>query len=143
MACLPARARGGFWRSPRSGRNFRSRWDPITEWGHQRFGGADVPAEKRLADLENSLTQVKLDPAENVPLLVPLLNIPLPQERMPTSTPEELRRRQLAALIEWVVAAAGSNRSSWRLKTCIGPIRLQLMSCVVLLNRARLRGYSF
>ena len=28
---------------------------PIAEWGRQRFGGADVPAERRLADLESSL----------------------------------------------------------------------------------------
>ena len=34
---------------------------PIAEWGRQRYGGADVPAEKRLADLENSLGQMKLD----------------------------------------------------------------------------------
>jgi class 3 adenylate cyclase len=34
---------------------------PIAEWGRQRFGGADVPAERRLADLESSLAQVKLD----------------------------------------------------------------------------------
>ena len=54
---------------------------PIAEWGRQRFGGADVPAERRLADLENSLAQVKLDPAENAPLLAPLLDIPLPKER--------------------------------------------------------------
>ena len=73
---------------------------PIAEWGRQRFGGADVPTEQRLADLENSLTQVKLDPAENVPLLAPLLDIPLPPERTPTLPPEELRRRQLAALID-------------------------------------------
>src|SRR6476659_1590436 len=33
---------------------------PITEWGRQRFGGADVSAEQRLADLENSLGQMKL-----------------------------------------------------------------------------------
>ena len=26
---------------------------PIAEWGRQRFGGADMPAEQRLADLEN------------------------------------------------------------------------------------------
>jgi len=55
---------------------------PVTEWGHQRFGGADVPAERRLADLENSLTLIKLDPAENVPLLAALLDMPLPKERM-------------------------------------------------------------
>jgi hypothetical protein len=56
---------------------------PIAEWGRQRFGGADVPAERRLADLENSLAQVKLDAAENAPLLAPLLDIPLPKERVP------------------------------------------------------------
>jgi class 3 adenylate cyclase len=42
---------------------------PIAEWGRLRFGGAEVPAEQRLADLENSLAQVKLDAAENIPLL--------------------------------------------------------------------------
>jgi hypothetical protein len=79
---------------------------PIAEWGRQRFGGADVPAEQRLADLENSLAQVKLDPAENLPLLAPLLNIPLAQERAPTLAPEELRRRQLAALSRWSIVSA-------------------------------------
>jgi hypothetical protein len=53
---------------------------PIAEWGRERFGGAEVPAEQRLADLESSLTQVKLDPAENTVLLAPLLDIPLPTE---------------------------------------------------------------
>jgi hypothetical protein len=53
---------------------------PVTEWGRQRFGSADVPSELRIADLENSLTQVKLDPGENTALLAPLLGIPLPRE---------------------------------------------------------------
>jgi class 3 adenylate cyclase len=79
---------------------------PIAEWGRQRFGGADVAAERRLADLESSLAQVKLDPAENASLLAPLLDIPLPQERTLTLAPEELRRRQLAALTNWVTAGA-------------------------------------
>jgi class 3 adenylate cyclase/tetratricopeptide (TPR) repeat protein len=79
---------------------------PIAEWGRQRFGGADVPAERRLAELETSLAQVKLDPAENIALLAPLLDIPLPQDRAPTLAPEELRRRQLAALSNWVIAGA-------------------------------------
>ena len=47
---------------------------PIAEWGRQRFGGADVSAEQRLADLENTLALVGLDPAENAPLLAPLLD---------------------------------------------------------------------
>jgi AAA ATPase domain len=79
---------------------------PIAEWGRLRFGGADVSAEQRLADLESSLAQVKLDPAENVPLLAPLVEIPLPKERASTLAPEELRRRQLAALTGWVMAGA-------------------------------------
>ena len=37
---------------------------PIAEWGRVRFGGADVPAERRLAELESSLAQVKLDGRE-------------------------------------------------------------------------------
>ena len=79
---------------------------PIAEWGRQRFGGADVPAERRLADLENTLTLIKLDPAENVPLLAPLLDMPLPKERVLTLAPEELRRRQFAALTGWTIASA-------------------------------------
>jgi AAA ATPase domain len=79
---------------------------PIAEWGRERFGGVDVPAEQRVADLENSLTQVKLDSAENVPLLAPLLDIPLPPERTPALAPEELRRRQLAAVTAWAIAGA-------------------------------------
>ena len=79
---------------------------PIAEWGRQRFGGADVAAERRLAEVESSLSQVKLDPAENASLLAPLLDIPLPKERVPALAPEELRRRQLAALTNWVMAGA-------------------------------------
>jgi predicted ATPase len=79
---------------------------PIAEWGRQRFGGNEIPAEQRLADLESSLAQVKLDPADNVPLLAPLLDIPAPPEFSLTLAPEELRRRQLAAMTGWVMAGA-------------------------------------
>jgi predicted ATPase len=75
---------------------------PVTEWGRQRFGGTDVPAER----LENTLTPIKLDPAENAPLLAPLLDMPLPKERALTLAPEELRRRQFAALIDSTIASA-------------------------------------
>ena len=79
---------------------------PIAEWGRQRFRGADIPAEQRLADLENTLALVKLDPAENAPLLAPLLDILLPQDRGATLEPEVLRRRLLTALTNWVMAGA-------------------------------------
>jgi predicted ATPase len=65
-----------------------------------------VPAEQRIADLENSLAQVNLDPVENISLLAPLFDIPPPEDHTTTLTPEELRRRQLAALTAWVLAGA-------------------------------------
>ena len=79
---------------------------PIAEWGSQRFGGAEIPADRRLADLENTLALIKLDPAANVPLLAPLLDIPLPPERVLALAPVELRRRQLAAFTNLVIAGA-------------------------------------
>jgi hypothetical protein len=77
---------------------------PLTEWGKQRFG-ADVAAERRLAELESSLTQVKLNPSEFAPLLAPLLDIPIESVGAPELTPEELRR-QLAAMAAWLLAGA-------------------------------------
>src|SRR5262245_48906419 len=79
---------------------------PIADWGRQRFGGGDVSGEKRLAELENLLAQVKLDPGENAGLLAPLFDIPLPPDRALALPPEELRRRQLAALTNLVMAGA-------------------------------------
>ena len=81
---------------------------PIAEWGRQRFG-ADEPAARRLADLENTLRLIGLDAAEYAPLLAPLVDIPLPEERAAKLAPEELRRRQLAALIAWFLAGARSQ----------------------------------
>ena len=82
---------------------------PLAEWGRQRFGGPDLPPDRRLVDLEQTLAQVKLDLAENVPLLSPLLDIPLSSERAPILAPEELRRRQLAALTNLIMAGARSQ----------------------------------
>ena len=79
---------------------------PIAEWGRLRFGGAIVPAEQRLADLENTLRLIGLDAAEYAPLLAPLVDIPLPEDRAAKFAPEELRRRQLAAMTAWVLAGA-------------------------------------
>ena len=79
---------------------------PIAEWGRQRFGGADTPVGQRLADLENTLQLIGLDPAEHAPLIAPLVDIPLPPGGGANLPPEELRRRQLAAVIAWFLAGA-------------------------------------
>jgi class 3 adenylate cyclase len=81
---------------------------PIAEWGRQRFG-ADEPADRRLADLENTLRLIGLDAADYAPLIAPLVDIPLPEERAAKLAPEELRRRQLAALVTWFLAGARSQ----------------------------------
>jgi class 3 adenylate cyclase/predicted ATPase len=78
---------------------------PIAEWGRQRFG-TDLPAEQRLADLEHTLQLIGLDPTEYAPLLAPLVDIFLPEDRAAKLPPEELRRRQLAAMTAWILAAA-------------------------------------
>ena len=82
---------------------------PIAEWGRQRFGDADIPAGQRLADLENTLQLIGLDPAEHAALIAPLVDIPLPPSRTANLPPEELRQRQLAALIAWFLAGARSQ----------------------------------
>ena len=79
---------------------------PLAEWGRLRFGGADATDEGRLADLENTLRLIGLDAAEYAPLLAPLVDIPLPEDRRAKFPPEELRRRQLAAMTAWVLAGA-------------------------------------
>jgi class 3 adenylate cyclase/tetratricopeptide (TPR) repeat protein len=81
---------------------------PFAEWGRQRFG-AELPAEQRLADLEGTLKLIGLDPAEYAPLLAPIADIPLPATRAPSLPPEELRRRQLAAIVAWILAGARSQ----------------------------------
>jgi class 3 adenylate cyclase len=81
---------------------------PIAEWGRQRFG-ADEPGDRRLADLENTLRLIGLDPNEYAPLIAPLVDVPLPEERAAKLAPEELRRRQLAALVTWFLAGARSQ----------------------------------
>ena len=85
---------------------------PIAEWGRQRFGDAETSAGQRLADLENTLKLIGLDPAEHAPLIAPLVDIPLPPARAANLAPEELRRKQLAALIAWFLAGARSQAAA-------------------------------
>jgi predicted ATPase len=75
---------------------------PLTEWGKQRFDAVEVAPERRLADLESSLKQVKLNPIE----FAPLLDISAATIGAPELPPDELRRRQLAAMTAWLLAGA-------------------------------------
>ena len=81
---------------------------PLTQWGRQRFGGAEIAPEKQIADLESSLRQLNL-PTEYLPLLASLLDLSAATAGLPDLTPEELRRRQLAALVAWMLAGARSQ----------------------------------
>ena len=110
---------------------------PIAEWGHQRYGGADVPAEKRLADLENSLGQMKLDPQENAALLAPLFDIPLPPDRALAFPSEELRRLQLLALTAAMMASARVQPVVLALEDVHWADRPRSMSCAASPNAAR------
>ena len=56
-----------------------------------------------------TLALIKIDPADNVPFLAPLLNIPFANEHLPALAPEEVRRRQLGAMTNWVIAGARSQ----------------------------------
>jgi class 3 adenylate cyclase len=116
---------------------------PITDWGRQRFGGGDVPADRRLADLENSLGQMKLDPRENAALLAPLLDIPLPPERVLALLPEELRRRQLSALTASMIANARVQPLVLAVEDVHWPIRPRSTSCAALPSAVRWRLCSF
>ena len=82
---------------------------PLAEWGRLRFGSADATDEGRLADLESTLRLIGLDPPEYAPLLAPLVDVPLREDRRAKHPPEELRRRQLAAMTAWVLAGARSQ----------------------------------
>jgi tetratricopeptide (TPR) repeat protein len=82
---------------------------PVAEWGRLRFGGTDAPEGQRLADLESTLRLIDLDAAEYAPLLAPLVDVPLPEDSRAKFAPEELRRRQLAAMTDWVLAGAQSQ----------------------------------
>ena len=63
--------------------------------------------DRQLAQLESALVVAGLKPAEAIPLVAPLLNLP-PAATYPTSClpPEQQRRRLLATLVDWVLSAA-------------------------------------
>jgi hypothetical protein len=68
----------------------------------------DVPVEARLDALAQALEVGGLIPAETVPLLAQLLDLPVPPERFPPLmlSPEQQRKKLLATLVAWGIAAA-------------------------------------
>src|SRR5207249_1221503 len=64
-------------------------------------------AEEQLAQLEPRLELAGLKPADTIPLIAALLNLPLSDKYPPLPlSPEQQRRRLLATLVEWVLGAA-------------------------------------
>jgi hypothetical protein len=53
---------------------------PVLGWGRARFGGPDVAPERRLAELETLLAEVKLDTGKLASLLAPMVDIPVPPD---------------------------------------------------------------
>ena len=74
--------------------------------GRVRFGGSEISGEKRLAELEALLADVKLDAVKLAPLLAPVVGIPVPPERLSGLSPEEIRRGQRAGMVEWAIAGS-------------------------------------
>ena len=67
----------------------------------------DESAEEQVAQLETRLTLAGLKPADALPLIAPLLNLPLPAKYPPSAlSPEQQRRRLLATLVEWALGVA-------------------------------------
>ena len=67
----------------------------------------DESAQEQLAQVEPALELAGLKPAEVLPLIAPLLNLPVPAKYPPPAlSAEQQRRRLLATLVEWVLGAA-------------------------------------
>jgi len=65
------------------------------------------PADELLTQLEPQLSSAGLKPAEAIPLIAPLLNLPVPAKYTPLPySPEQQRRRLLTTMVNWVLGAA-------------------------------------
>ena len=66
----------------------------------------EPPNDTQFAQLQSGLALAGLEPAQAIPLIGPLLNLPLPPEYSASPRSPEQRRRLLATLVEWVLGAA-------------------------------------
>ena len=81
---------------------------PVTEMLREFLASrGDESAEGRLTQLESALELAGIKPAEAIPLIAPLLDLPLPGRYLPSPfSPEQQRRRLLATLVELVLGTA-------------------------------------
>jgi class 3 adenylate cyclase/tetratricopeptide (TPR) repeat protein len=78
---------------------------PVTETLQRFLSG--TPTQDQLAQLEPLLTAAGVEPAEALPLIAPLLNLPLPTNLQPSGlAPDQARRRLLAILVKWILGSA-------------------------------------
>jgi class 3 adenylate cyclase/tetratricopeptide (TPR) repeat protein len=78
---------------------------PVVEMLRQFLG--DMQVDQQFAQLESRLKLADVNPADAIPLIAPLLNLPLPARYPPSVlAPEQQRRRLLATLVDWVMGAA-------------------------------------
>jgi class 3 adenylate cyclase/predicted ATPase len=63
-------------------------------------------SDDQFAGLQSGLVLAGLEPAQAIPLIAPLLNLPLSTKYRPSQlSPEHQRRRLLATLVEWLLGA--------------------------------------
>ncbi len=81
---------------------------PLSAWAIRRFGGPEVPATTRLAEVERVLRGLGLDASAVIPLLHSILEIPLPEQYLAlvAAPSAETRRRVLDMLCQWALAGA-------------------------------------
>ncbi len=80
---------------------------PFVEFARRRLEDQEPAAEGRLAALVTWHRAVGLDPAQSVPLVAPLLELPVPAEYPPPpAAPEDRRRKLIATLAAWVTGGA-------------------------------------
>ena len=117
---------------------------PIAEWGRQRFGGADVAAEQRLADLESSLAQVKLDPAGECRTARLAARHSATAEAGTDPTARGIASTTISGVDQLGHRrCADSARRARDRRPCIGPIRRRSTYCAALPNVERSRHCSF
>ena len=68
---------------------------------------AEPPSDEQFGQLQSGLVLAGLEPAQAIPLIAPLLNLPLSPKYPPSPlSPEQQRHRLLATLVEWVLGTA-------------------------------------